>query len=236
MGAEPSGIFLARPEHIAEGIPLAVKDLFDTAGLTTTYGSIVYADHVPEESAEAVDAPRGGRLRERREDEPPRVRVRHHLGQSALRHGSEPRLSGPHGRRLEWRLGSGTRGRARRCGARDRLRRLDPDPGGVLRRRRLQADVRARLARRRLPAGAELRPRRPDGALGSGVRGDDAFARGQLRAEDGRIARGGRGRDRMARPGGPVGSGARAQGKRALPPPPRDRLPARREDRPCVHA
>jgi aspartyl-tRNA(Asn)/glutamyl-tRNA(Gln) amidotransferase subunit A len=31
-----------------------VKDLFDTAGLTTTYGSIVYADHVPERSAEAV--------------------------------------------------------------------------------------------------------------------------------------------------------------------------------------
>ena len=33
---------------------LAVKDLFDTAGLTTTYGSIVYADHVPETTAEAV--------------------------------------------------------------------------------------------------------------------------------------------------------------------------------------
>ena len=33
------GIFLARPETAAEGIPLAVKDLFDTAGLTTTYGS-----------------------------------------------------------------------------------------------------------------------------------------------------------------------------------------------------
>ena len=55
MADEPSpGIFLARPEHPAEGIPLAVKDLFDTAGLTTTYGSIVYADHVPEKSAEAV--------------------------------------------------------------------------------------------------------------------------------------------------------------------------------------
>jgi aspartyl-tRNA(Asn)/glutamyl-tRNA(Gln) amidotransferase subunit A len=54
MGAEPSGIFLARPEHIAEGIPLAVKDLFDTAGLTTTYGSIVYDEHVPEKTAEAV--------------------------------------------------------------------------------------------------------------------------------------------------------------------------------------
>jgi aspartyl-tRNA(Asn)/glutamyl-tRNA(Gln) amidotransferase subunit A len=55
MADEPSpGIFLARPEHPADGIPLAVKDLFDTAELTTTYGSIVYADHVPEKTAEAV--------------------------------------------------------------------------------------------------------------------------------------------------------------------------------------
>ena len=54
MGAEPSGIFLAKPQQPAEGIPLAVKDLFDTAGLTTTYGSIVYADHVPQMTAEAV--------------------------------------------------------------------------------------------------------------------------------------------------------------------------------------
>ncbi|HEX9349788.1 MAG TPA: amidase family protein, partial [Gaiellaceae bacterium] len=52
--AAPQGIYLARPEQPAEGIPLAVKDLFDTAGLTTTYGSIVYAEHVPEKSAEAV--------------------------------------------------------------------------------------------------------------------------------------------------------------------------------------
>jgi aspartyl-tRNA(Asn)/glutamyl-tRNA(Gln) amidotransferase subunit A len=49
------GVFLARPERIPEdGIRLAVKDLFDTAGLTTTYGSIVFADHVPERSAQAV--------------------------------------------------------------------------------------------------------------------------------------------------------------------------------------
>ena len=33
---------------------LAVKDLFDTAGLTTTYGSAVFADHVPAHTAEAV--------------------------------------------------------------------------------------------------------------------------------------------------------------------------------------
>jgi aspartyl-tRNA(Asn)/glutamyl-tRNA(Gln) amidotransferase subunit A len=48
-----NGIFLARPER-AEGIPLAVKDLFDTAGLTTTYGSAVFRDHVPTETAAAV--------------------------------------------------------------------------------------------------------------------------------------------------------------------------------------
>ena len=47
-------IFLARPAQIGDGIPLAVKDLFDTAGLTTTYGSVLFADHVPERSAAAV--------------------------------------------------------------------------------------------------------------------------------------------------------------------------------------
>ena len=48
------GIFLARPETIPDGPRLAVKDLFDTAGLVTTYGSAIFADHVPERTAEAV--------------------------------------------------------------------------------------------------------------------------------------------------------------------------------------
>ena len=47
-------VFLARPEQVGEGIPLAVKDLFDTGGLRTTYGSILFADHVPARTAEAV--------------------------------------------------------------------------------------------------------------------------------------------------------------------------------------
>jgi aspartyl-tRNA(Asn)/glutamyl-tRNA(Gln) amidotransferase subunit A len=51
---ELPGIFLARPEQPGEGIPLAVKDLFDTEGLTTTYGSAIFADHVPRETAEVV--------------------------------------------------------------------------------------------------------------------------------------------------------------------------------------
>lgn len=48
------GIFLARPESVADGIRLAVKDLLDTAGLTTTYGSAIFAEHVPAQSAESV--------------------------------------------------------------------------------------------------------------------------------------------------------------------------------------
>ncbi len=48
------GIWLARPDPPRTGTPVAVKDLLDTAGLTTTYGSALFADHVPAESAEAV--------------------------------------------------------------------------------------------------------------------------------------------------------------------------------------
>jgi aspartyl-tRNA(Asn)/glutamyl-tRNA(Gln) amidotransferase subunit A len=47
-------VFLARPESVADGIALAVKDLFDTAELPTTYGSALFRGHVPERSAEAV--------------------------------------------------------------------------------------------------------------------------------------------------------------------------------------
>src|SRR5438552_15477732 len=52
--AATDGIFLARPESPPAGIPLAVKDLFDTAGIVTTYGSSIFADHVPTATAESV--------------------------------------------------------------------------------------------------------------------------------------------------------------------------------------
>jgi len=41
----------ARP---LEGVPIAVKDLFDTAGVATTYGSAMFAGQVPDRDAEAV--------------------------------------------------------------------------------------------------------------------------------------------------------------------------------------
>jgi aspartyl-tRNA(Asn)/glutamyl-tRNA(Gln) amidotransferase subunit A len=48
------GIWLARPDAVPAGTPVAIKDLLDTAGLTTTYGSAIFADHLPARSAEAV--------------------------------------------------------------------------------------------------------------------------------------------------------------------------------------
>src|SRR2546430_14208393 len=61
----PQGIFLAKPEQVGEGIRLAVKDLFDTAGLTTTYGPIVHADHVPGKTAAGGTPPQNARYPDR---------------------------------------------------------------------------------------------------------------------------------------------------------------------------
>jgi amidase len=40
-----------RPPGLLQGLPVAVKDLVDTAGIRTTYGSPIYAHHVPAEDA-----------------------------------------------------------------------------------------------------------------------------------------------------------------------------------------
>ena len=48
------GIWLARPDGSKPGTPVAIKDLLDTAGLVTTYGSSIFAEHVPAKTAESV--------------------------------------------------------------------------------------------------------------------------------------------------------------------------------------
>jgi aspartyl-tRNA(Asn)/glutamyl-tRNA(Gln) amidotransferase subunit A len=48
------GVFITDVEPEADGIRLAVKDLFDTAGVRTTYGSAIFAEHIPAGTAEAV--------------------------------------------------------------------------------------------------------------------------------------------------------------------------------------
>jgi aspartyl-tRNA(Asn)/glutamyl-tRNA(Gln) amidotransferase subunit A len=47
-------VFITELEPRGDGPRLAVKDLFDTAGVRTTYGSKVFADHVPDATASAV--------------------------------------------------------------------------------------------------------------------------------------------------------------------------------------
>ena len=42
------------PAGALAGVPIAVKDLFDTAAVRTTYGSPMFSDHVPREDAAAV--------------------------------------------------------------------------------------------------------------------------------------------------------------------------------------
>jgi aspartyl-tRNA(Asn)/glutamyl-tRNA(Gln) amidotransferase subunit A len=48
------GVWITRLADGPAGRRLAVKDLFDTAGVRTTYGSVVFADHVPASTAPAV--------------------------------------------------------------------------------------------------------------------------------------------------------------------------------------
>ena len=61
MSDDPYNAFITRVEPAGKTRPgplsgrtLAVKDLFDTAGVRTTYGSRIYADHVPDRNAVAV--------------------------------------------------------------------------------------------------------------------------------------------------------------------------------------
>jgi aspartyl-tRNA(Asn)/glutamyl-tRNA(Gln) amidotransferase subunit A len=47
------GVFITATPSAGSGDRLAVKDLFDTAGVRTTYGSAIFAEHVPDASAAA---------------------------------------------------------------------------------------------------------------------------------------------------------------------------------------
>ena len=53
---DPYRAFLAVPDEEPAGRPrLAVKDLIDTAGVVTTYGSAIFREHVPERTASCLE-------------------------------------------------------------------------------------------------------------------------------------------------------------------------------------
>ena len=152
------------------GVPLLVKDIFDTAGVRTTYGS----GDLPRQRAGALGHERPAARRRRRDHarqgQPARVRVGRDVAQPRLRRRRQQRAPRPHSGRLLGRQRERARGRAVRARARHRHRRLDPPAGRGLRRGRLQARVRQRAGRRPLAARALVRPRRPARALARRLR------------------------------------------------------------------
>ena len=137
----------------AAGRRLLVKDLIDTAGIRTTYGSKIYADHVPTRTAPRGRAARRARRRRRRQGEPARVRLGRDEPEPVVRHRPEPAPARA-ARPAAPRAGNAAALAAGLCdlGARHRHGLLDPAPGGVLRHRRAEAELGPDPDRRRVPA------------------------------------------------------------------------------------
>ena len=184
MNDDPYNAFITRvePGPAGEGPlagrTLAVKDLFDTAGIRTTYGSGLYADHVPERNATAV---------QRLLDAGAVIVGKTHLpefawsvlGQSEW-YGTchNPTHPGQDDGRVVVRLGGRPCRRSLRARARLGHGLLDPPAVGDLRGRRAQVAVGVDLHRRCVPARADARHGRPDGAQRRGRRAHVVGAHG----------------------------------------------------------
>src|SRR5712672_179154 len=121
------------------GVPFAVKDLVNTAGVRTTFGSVALAENVP-----GADSPAVARLKAAGAilvGKTTTPEFGHKCFTEAPLFG---RTANP------WDLArtcGGSSGGAAADRHRHRWRRIEPHPGGVLRRRRLQADFGPRAAR-----------------------------------------------------------------------------------------
>ena len=143
------------------GIPYALKDIIETAGIRTTGHSKLRQDHVPAADAEIVTRLKaGGGVLLGKLATWEFALGRPELG-SAVAAGAEPvGHRAPAGRLVERRRGGGG-GRVRARRGRHRYRRLGARPGGVVRPRRDQADLRPGQPPRRLPEHVLDGPLRP---------------------------------------------------------------------------
>ncbi len=125
------------------GIPVAVKDLFLTRGVTTTGGSRIYENFVPDHDAAVVEKLAGGRRRDAGQAQHARTGLRDHVREPTLRRGTQPLERAAFAGGIQRRVGRGRRRPDGVCGDGQRYRRVDPHPGGILRGHRAQADLRA---------------------------------------------------------------------------------------------
>ena len=160
------------------GIPYALKDIYDVAGVPTTAHSRVLADNIP-----AADSHATARLEEAghgaaRQAGDARIRPRRTHGRARLAGREEPVEPRPLRRRLLLRLRRRRRLRHGGAGHGQRHRRLHPPARGVLRHRRAEADLRAHQPARHRAALLRPRPRRPADPHRRGLRDGDGGAGG----------------------------------------------------------
>ena len=109
------------------GIPLALKDLIDTAGVRTTAASFVFKDRIPSEDAEVVRRLKAAGAVLAGKAESARIRLWRQFHGQRFRRGAKRMESGAHHRRFLGRLGHCSR---RRAGLRrDRHRHCRLGPG-----------------------------------------------------------------------------------------------------------
>ena len=159
------------------GVPFAVKNLFDVAGLPTLAGIEDRARRRAGGARRGAGAPPGGRRRGAgRRAEHGRVRLRLHHREHALRRHAQPARPDAHERRLVGRLGRGGGGRAGAADAGLRHQRLDPRAGLAVRHLRPETHLRPAAAHRQLPLRRQPRPPGPvraqRGRPGAGLRRD----------------------------------------------------------------
>ena len=139
------------------GLPIAIKDLEDTAGMRTTYGSPIYRDHVPTADTLLVARLRRAGAIVIGKTNTPEFGAGSQTFNPRLR--SDPQPLRPHAHPGRQQRRRGSRGRQRHDPLRRRVgpRREHPQPRLVLQRRRA-----AHLARPR-PGGAVVGRVEPDG-------------------------------------------------------------------------
>ena len=118
-------VMQGKPLGLLHGIPFAAKDLVNTAGVRTTFGSLLHENNVPKEDAVAQRAREAGRRHPVRQDDDAGVRPQGADRRAVVRPHAQRLERRAHVGRLERRRGGRGGGRHRADRHRHRRRRLD---------------------------------------------------------------------------------------------------------------